>query len=104
MDGQHSPHSQVEAFLTAVHAQPFFGDENQEGSIRWYIAYYKDRAPKRRLAFRLSGFLLLVLSISLPFPHSNIKCTTSTNSLWGEYSAKFSRKCTTATTLGPIHP
>jgi len=67
MDGQSSPHSQVEAFLTAVHAQPFFGDENQQGSIRWYIAYYKARAPKRRLAFRVSGFLLLVLSISLPF-------------------------------------
>jgi hypothetical protein len=67
MDGQPSPHSQVEAFLTAVYAQPFFGDENQQGSIHWYIAYYKDRAPKRRLAFRVSGFLLLVLSVSLPF-------------------------------------
>ncbi|MDH5428419.1 MAG: SLATT domain-containing protein [Nitrospirota bacterium] len=67
MDGQPSPQSQVEAFLAAVHAQPFFGDENQQGSIRWYIAYYKERAPKRRLAFRISGFLLLVLSVSLPF-------------------------------------
>lgn len=67
MDGQPSSHSKVEVFLGAVHAQPFFGDENQQGSIRWYIAYYKDRAPKRRLAFRVSGFLLFVLSVSLPF-------------------------------------
>ena len=67
MDGQPSTHAQVEAFLTAVHAQPFFGDESQEGSVRWYLAYYKVRAPKRRLAFRVSGFLLLVLSVSLPF-------------------------------------
>jgi hypothetical protein len=64
MDGYAPPQTQVEAFLQAVHAQSFFGDENQQGSIRWYIAYYKDRAPKRRLAFRVSGFLLLVLSIN----------------------------------------
>lgn len=67
MDGYAPPQTQVEAFLQAVHAQSFFGDENQQGSIRWYIAYYKDRAPKRRLAFRVSGFLLLVLSINLLF-------------------------------------
>jgi hypothetical protein len=67
MDGQPPLYSQVESFLKAVHAQPFFGDESQQGSIHWYIAYYKDRAPKRRLAFRASGFLLLVLSVSLPF-------------------------------------
>ncbi len=67
MDGQPFPHTQVEAFIEAVHAQPFFGDEHQQGSIRWYIAYYKERAPQRRLAFRVSGFFLLFLSISLPF-------------------------------------
>ncbi len=67
MDGQASSHTQVEAFLTAVHGQAFFGDDHQQGSIRWYITYYKEGAPKRRLAFRVSGFLLLLLSISLPF-------------------------------------
>jgi hypothetical protein len=67
MDGSTPSGPSVETFLKEIHAQPFFGDENQTGSIRWYIAYYKDRAPKRRLAFRLSGFLLLVLSVSLPF-------------------------------------
>ncbi len=67
MDGQPSSHAQVEAFLSAMQTQAFFGDEQQQGGIRWYIAYYKERAPKRRLAFRVSGFLLLVLSVSLPF-------------------------------------
>lgn len=67
MDGQPSPPLQVEAFLKAVHAQPFFGDESQQGSVRWYIVYYKDRAPKRPLGFRISGFFLLSLSVSLPF-------------------------------------
>jgi hypothetical protein len=67
IDGPTHSGASVETFLKEVHSQPFFGDETQSGSIRWYIAYYKDRAPKRRLAFRLSGFLLLVLSVSLPF-------------------------------------
>jgi hypothetical protein len=31
MDGQPFPHSQVEAFLTVVHAQLFFGDEVGKG-------------------------------------------------------------------------
>ena len=67
MDGHTSSQMPVETFLRAVQGQAFFGDDTQQGSIRWYIAYYKERGPKRRLAFRVSGFLLLVLSVSLPF-------------------------------------
>jgi hypothetical protein len=57
----------VEAFLSALREQSFFKDENTQGSILWYIAFYQKRAPGRRLAFRASGFILLFLSISLPF-------------------------------------
>jgi len=57
----------VEAFLSAVGDQTFFKDESVEGSILWHIAFYKIRAPRRRLLFRACGFTLLFLSISLPF-------------------------------------
>lgn len=57
----------VEAFLSALREQSFFKDENTQGSILWYIAFYQKRAPGRRTAFRASGFILLFLSISLPF-------------------------------------
>lgn len=57
----------VEAFLSALGEQSLLKDENTEGSVQWYIAFYKERAPKRRRAFRISGFVLLFLSISLPF-------------------------------------
>lgn len=57
----------VEAFLSALHGQSFFKDAATPGSVLWYIAFYQKRAPRRRMAFRASGFILLVLSISLPF-------------------------------------
>lgn len=57
----------VEAFLSALKEQSFFKDELTQGSVLWYIAFYKQRAPRRRWAFRAGGFLLLLLSISLPF-------------------------------------
>jgi hypothetical protein len=57
----------VEAFLAALNEQSFFKDESTQGSVLWYIAFYKQRAPWRRRAFRAGGFILLFLSISLPF-------------------------------------
>ncbi len=57
----------VEAFLSALKEQSFFKDENTQGSVLWYIAFYQTRAPNRRKAFRATGFILLFLSISLPF-------------------------------------
>ena len=57
----------VEAFLAALREQSFFKDASTPGSILWYIGFYQSRAPRRRLAFRTTGFLLLFLSISLPF-------------------------------------
>lgn len=57
----------VDAFLSALKEQRFFKDANAQGSVLWYIDFYQKRAPRRRLAFRASGFILLFLSISLPF-------------------------------------
>ena len=63
------PHSlpKVEEFLSALKEQSFFKDESTQGSVLWYIAFYRKRAPTRRMAFRTFGFVLLFLSISLPF-------------------------------------
>lgn len=57
----------TELFLRGLQEQTLFKDETVQGSILWYIEYYKKRAPWRRWAFRSSGFLLIFLSISLPF-------------------------------------
>ena len=57
----------VEAFLSALNEQSFFKDELTQGSVLWYIDFYKKRAPQRRRAFRAGAFILLFLSISLPF-------------------------------------
>lgn len=47
--------------------QIFFGPEDQVGSIRWYIKWYRDKAPAKRIWFRAFGLVTLVTSISLPF-------------------------------------
>lgn len=62
-----APLPKVEAFLSALKEQSFLGDETTQGSIRWYISFYQTRAPQRRKLFRATGFILLFLSISLPF-------------------------------------
>lgn len=58
----------MEAFLPAFHsrAQGFFKDESTQGSSLVHCLL-KKRAPWRRHAFRAGGFILLFLSISLPF-------------------------------------
>lgn len=40
--------------------------EDQKGSIRWYIKWYQMRYPSRRLAYRVAGFLTLVLILLTP--------------------------------------
>jgi len=47
--------------------QIFFGPEDKVGSIRWYIKWYRDKAPAKRIWFRAFGLVTLVTSISLPF-------------------------------------
>jgi hypothetical protein len=67
MTNVHNSLTKVEAFLSALNEQSFFKDESTPGSVLWYIDFYKKRAPQRRRAFRAGGFILLFLSISLPF-------------------------------------
>ena len=57
----------VEAFLSSLQEQSLFKSKDAFGSILWYIAFYQTRAPSRERAFRAAGFVLLFLSISLPF-------------------------------------
>jgi hypothetical protein len=45
----------VEAFLAALKEQSFFKDANTQGSILWYIGFYQNRAPHRRLAIARSS-------------------------------------------------
>ncbi|SFO21974.1 hypothetical protein SAMN05216386_2982 [Nitrosospira briensis] len=67
MTGLQNSLPKVEAFLSALSEQSFFKDESTQGSVLWYIDFYKKRGPSRRRAFRAGGFILLFLSISLPF-------------------------------------
>lgn len=64
MDGAHP---NVEQYLIALNEQALFKDAATPGSVLWYIHFYQVRAPLRRLTFRVAGFCLLFLSISLPF-------------------------------------
>ena len=58
-----TPFPKVEAFLSALNEQTFFKDESTQGSVLWYIDFYKKRTPQRHRAFRAGGFILLFLSI-----------------------------------------
>jgi len=57
----------VDRYLAELDQQVSFGDESRVGSIRWNIEWYRKRAPWRRNAFRISGLMLLIVSVSLPF-------------------------------------
>ncbi|MDY0013632.1 MAG: hypothetical protein RBS40_12150 [Rhodocyclaceae bacterium] len=54
-------------YLAALERQVFFADEHVQGSVRWYIRWYRERAPAKRCWFRIWGGVALVASISLPF-------------------------------------
>jgi hypothetical protein len=54
-------------YLTELEKQPFFGGADIEGSVRWYINWYRKHADGKRLWFRRFGVITLIASISLPF-------------------------------------
>ena len=60
----------VDQYLVELEKQDRFKGETVEKSILWYIAWYRKRAPARRLAFRAAGLAVLVASASLPFATS----------------------------------
>lgn len=57
----------VDAYLATLKNTTFFGPEDTKGSVRWYIKWYRDAAPRKRSWFRTLGAIGLFLSISLPF-------------------------------------
>lgn len=57
----------METYLVALENQIFFSDADKEGSVRWYINWYRKHADGKRLWFRRFGVLTLTVSISLPF-------------------------------------
>ena len=57
----------VDNYLERLKNQKFFRTENEEGSIRYYIKWYREHAPTKRFLFRTAGLVALFLSISLPF-------------------------------------
>lgn len=54
-------------YLIELEKQPFFGGADIEGSVRWYINWYRKHADGKRLWFRRFGVITLIVSISLPF-------------------------------------
>ena len=57
----------VDEYISELNKQPFFGDENIIGSLRYHIKWYKEKAKWRRRMFRITGTIALIFSISLPF-------------------------------------
>lgn len=57
----------MENYLSALNSQIFFQDQDTQGSVRWYIKWYREHAEYKRCWFRWWGGLTLVTSISLPF-------------------------------------
>ena len=57
----------VDNYLERLKDQKFFRPENEEGSIRYNIKWYREHAPTERIFFRAAGGVALLLSISLPF-------------------------------------
>lgn len=57
----------MKTYLAELEKQPFFGGADIEGSVRWYINWYRKHANSKRLWFRLWGGLTLIVSVSLPF-------------------------------------
>ncbi|HEY6873799.1 MAG TPA: DUF4231 domain-containing protein [Geobacteraceae bacterium] len=57
----------VDQYLAKLNEQTFFASEDMEGSVRWYIKWYRKHAPRKRNWFRTFGIVTIVMSISLPF-------------------------------------
>jgi hypothetical protein len=57
----------METYLAELEKQSFFGGADIEGSVRWYINWYRIHADGKRLWFRRFGVITLLVSISLPF-------------------------------------
>ncbi len=56
----------LEEYLAMRANLVFFGDEDQKGSVKYNIKWYSKRHPWYRVAYRVSGLLLLIMAFVLP--------------------------------------
>ena len=66
MSDAHSDMIATKNYLMQLEESLFFKDEKTEGSLNYYIAFYRRLAPKKRHLFQGSGVIVIVLSTSLP--------------------------------------
>lgn len=59
--------NEVQSYLNAIKENKFFLDETNEGSLRFNIKWYRERASVSHKWFRIVGFTTVFLSITLPF-------------------------------------
>lgn len=45
----------------------FFADEKKKGSLKYYIKWYSERHPFYRIAYRVSGLLMIIFAFLTPF-------------------------------------
>jgi hypothetical protein len=53
----------LEKYISSLESLAALKDESQEGSIRWYIQWYAQRYPFRRILYRSSGIVLLLIAL-----------------------------------------
>lgn len=56
----------VDDYLEGVKQLRFFQNANVEGSLKYYVRWYERRAKRKSLGFRLTGALVVFLSVALP--------------------------------------
>lgn len=61
------PSTPVRQFLDKLKEQVAFKEASEQGSIRWYIDWYRKRIPSRQKWFRGVGSAIVVITVSLPF-------------------------------------
>jgi hypothetical protein len=56
----------IDTYLTEVRQSVFFQNHETEGSLQYYIKWYRDRAPGHMRLFRTLGLIVLIFSATLP--------------------------------------
>jgi hypothetical protein len=76
----------VKGYLSELEKQLPFKSESGKGSIRWYINWYRTRAPRHRIMFRTVGVAMLLISVTLPIilnhPDSDYGNWVPTRPMW----------------------
>lgn len=56
----------INVYLKELSKTKFFQGPSVSGSYQYYLAWYKEKAAKHRIGFRLLGIIVVVLSVILP--------------------------------------